>query len=374
MPSPERATWNLDPTSRTLSVSGNWSLATIAEVKGAPFDAAAQATKPRSLRAEGLTRLDTSGALVMLQCALDCGAVISELSLEGFPIQHQKVLELVIPRFHKLSHYSPPEPMSLRQELGFRTLEGLKELRSLLSFVGEFFNAIWNVIRAPLKLRVRELVVQLEVILVDALIIAALMTLLIGVVIAYLFALQLQKYGANIFIVDGVALAMCRELSPVVIAVIIAGRSGSAFAAQLGTMKLNEEIDAMITLGLSPMQVLVIPRVFAMIIAMPLLAFLGDMAGILGGMLISLVSLEISPLNFIERLHINFPLKSFYIGLIKSPVFAIFIAIIGCRLGLNCPANARAVGLNTTAAVVQGIISIILLNSGFAILFSDVGW
>ena len=156
-------------------------------------------------------------------------------------------------------------------------------------------------------------------------------------------------------------------------AIIVAGRSGSAFTAHIGTMKLNEEIDAMQTIGLSPIRVLVLPRILALMVAMPLLTFIGDVVGIFGGMLISDLRLGISMTTFLNRLQVVVPVRSFMVGLIKAPVFAIFIAVIGCRLGLTVENNARSVGLSTTATVVRSIVAVILLNAAFAVLFVELG-
>ncbi|MDH5343511.1 MAG: ABC transporter permease, partial [Betaproteobacteria bacterium] len=199
-----------------------------------------------------------------------------------------------------------------------------------------------------------------------------LVTFLIGVVIAYLLGIQALQYGANVFVVDGVGLAMCRELSPLLVAVVVAGRSGAAFTAQIGTMKVQQEIDAISTLGLSPVQVLVIPRLVAIIIALPLLVFVGYIAGILGGMLICAVQLDITPLTFLDRMHSVLPTSAPVVGLVKAPVFAAFIAIIACRMGMLVARDARSVGLNTTSTVVQSIVWVILLDAVFAIIFQHL--
>jgi phospholipid/cholesterol/gamma-HCH transport system permease protein len=201
----------------------------------------------------------------------------------------------------------------------------------------------------------------------------ALVTFLIGVVVAYLSAMQLQKYGANIFIVDGIGLTMARELSPVLVAIIVAGRSGSAFTAQIGAMKINEEIDALQALGLSPIHVLVLPRLIALILAMPLLTFVGDVIGIAGGALIANEMLGITPITFYERLQTVLPLKAYLVGLGKAPVFAAVIALIGCRMGFRVENTATSVGINTTSTVVQSIVSVILLDAAFAVIFQKLG-
>ena len=202
----------------------------------------------------------------------------------------------------------------------------------------------------------------------------ALVTFLIGVVIAYLVADQIQKYGGNIFIVDGIALAIGRELSPLIVATVVAGRSGSAFTAQIGSMKLTQEIDAIEVMGLRIFDVVVLPRVIALVLAMPLLVLIGDIVGLFGGMLIADGLLDITPATFLERLHSSVKLKHFISGIIKAPVFALFIALIGCRMGLAAQGNARSVGLSTTSTVVQSIVAVILLDAFFAVIYMELGY
>ena len=199
------------------------------------------------------------------------------------------------------------------------------------------------------------------------------MTFLIGVVFAYLLGLQAERYGANIFIVDGVAIGMTREFSPIIVAVIIAGRSGAAFTAQLGTMKLTEETDAIRVLGLSPMDVLILPRVVALVVALPLLVFVGDVMSNLGAMLMAAATLDLPSPTYLERLSIALTMSHFVVGLAKAPVFALFIAVIGVRMGMEVSRDTRAIGIYTTSTVVQGIVSVILLDAVFAVLFQKLG-
>jgi phospholipid/cholesterol/gamma-HCH transport system permease protein len=202
--------------------------------------------------------------------------------------------------------------------------------------------------------------------------VVALVTMLIGIVIAYLLGLQAEKYGANIFVVDGVGIGATREFAPIIVAVIVAGRSGAAFTAQLGSMRLNEETDAIRTLGLSPMDVLVLPRVLALMLAMPLLVFVGDVMSLAGAMMISGPMLDITPTTFLGRLQENLAIKHVYVGLAKAPVFALFIAVIGCRMGMTVSRDTRALGIATTSTVVQSIVAVILLDAFFAVLFQEL--
>jgi phospholipid/cholesterol/gamma-HCH transport system permease protein len=216
-------------------------------------------------------------------------------------------------------------------------------------------------------------VAQFEAVCLDAIAIVALINFLIGVVIAYVLGVQAVRYGANIFVADGIALGVCRELSPILASVLVAGRSGAAFTAQIGTMKVEEEIDAIRTLGLSPIQVLVIPRLLALMLALPLLVFVGDAAGIAGGLAVGAWQLDIAPRVFLDRVHGILDVTQLAIGLVKAPVFAAFIAVIACRMGMSVSRDARSVGENTTSTVVQCIVWVIVLDAAFAVLFQHMG-
>lgn len=322
-----------------------------------------------------LTALDTAGALILLKLVRQLGGGEDLQCYRDFKSEHTNILKLVA------THPSTPltEPkrsggvIRFLERVGEGASHALKVAIELLSFIGETAYELLRTVSRPGLFRVKELFVQLELVCLDAIPIVALVTLLIGEVVAYLFAGQAERYGANIFVVEGLVISMCRELSPIIVAIVVAGRSGSAFTAQIGTMKLNEEIDAIYTLGLSPTRVLVFPRFFALVFAMPLLVFVGDVVGIIGGMIVADVKLGVTPATFISRLQDVIPVRHLWVGLIKAPVFAAFIAIIGCRMGLTVENNALSVGTHTTSTVVQSIVSVILLNAAFAVIFVELG-
>ena len=207
-----------------------------------------------------------------------------------------------------------------------------------------------------------------------ALAIVGLMSFLIGIVIAQQGAVQLRQFGAEVFTINLIGRLTFRELGVLMTAIMVAGRSGSAFAAQIGTMKITEEIDAMRTIGVSPIEALVLPRTLATIMWMPLLGFYASIMAIIGGGLLCWIVLEIPPATYIQRLREVTPLTDFYIGLIKAPVFGAIIAMAGCFQGLQVKNNAEEVGLKTTAAVVQAIFLVIVLDAFFAVFFSGIGW
>ena len=367
-----QASYQLNRTSTGVEfvLSGDWTLSQISRLESKLESEEIPSGSKITVDGSALGKLDTSGAMIVFHLLQAWNA---EYELRNVSEEQFKLAQLVAEKLSVPSEITPPEQLNFFARVGRSVLEVLGKLKDLLAFIGEAFVMLARLIFQPHKIRRKELVVQLEQVFIDALFVNALVTFLIGVVVAYLFALQIEKYGANIFIVDAVALAMCRELSPIIVAIIVAGRSGSAFTAQIGSMKINEELDAMKTMGLAPMQVLVMPRVLALMIAMPFLVFLGDVVGILGGMLIAEMRLDITGVTYLDRLSRVLKLKSVWVGLIKAPVFAAFIAIIGCRMGLGVKRDARSLGLSTTSTVVQSIVSVILLNAAFAIVFAELG-
>lgn len=245
---------------------------------------------------------------------------------------------------------------------------------SFLAFLGLTLVSLGKVLVAPRRMRWKAVTRQMEAVGVSALGIVGLMSFLVGVVVAQQGAVQLKQFGADVFVINLIGRITFRELGVLMTAIMIAGRSGSAFAAQIGSMKLNEEIDAMRTIGMPPIEVLVLPRLIASVLAMPLLAFYGSMLGILGGMLLTWASLGIPPATFIQRLQEVVPITDVWIGLIKAPVFGLMIAVTGCFQGMQVRGNAEEVGLRTTAAVVQAIFLVIVLDAFFAVFFTAIGW
>jgi phospholipid/cholesterol/gamma-HCH transport system permease protein len=213
----------------------------------------------------------------------------------------------------------------------------------------------------------------LQHVCIEAIPVVVLVAFLIGMVLAYLFGMQAEKYGASIFVADAVAVGASRELAPLLMSVIVAGRSGSAFTAQLGTMRLTEEVDALRTLGLSTMQVLVLPRVLAAVFALPMLVFIGDVATIVGAMAIAQPLLDISPVAFLARVQDQLELRHVVVGLAKASVFGAAIALIGCRAGMTVHRDAGSIGHSTTSTVVRGIVCVILLDAFFAVVLQEAG-
>ena len=322
--------------------------------------------------ASGLTDLDSAGVMLVVNRLRAQGVVWSNVDLADFNAHQLDLIQLVAERLD--ARAQPRRRRSaLLPLLGRKAAEQAQALASQFVFFGRIVEAVAEVVRRPRLLRLRELTAQLDTVGLNALPIVMLMTFLIGVVFAFLLGVQVQKFGANIFIVDGVSVAVTRELAPLLTAILVAGRSGAAFTAQIGAMKVTEEIDAIATLGLSPIQVLVLPRLLAIIITLPLLTFVGDVMGVLGSSLVAHAQLDITYFTFFERLKSVLPASTVWFGLAKTPVFAAAIALIACRNGFAVKRDARSVGEYTTKTVVQSLVAVILIDSLFAIAFPEGG-
>lgn len=327
---------------------------------------------PVAVDGHALQHIDTAGALLLCDALAAAAADPARLPLRGFVPAHERVLEVVRGRFSDTAASARPAALALPARIGKNLADGGAFLLGHVEFLGRTLAAFAQVLRRPRSLRVHELFAQLSQVGVHAIPVVALVTSLIGVVMAYMLGLQAEKFGASIFVVDGVALGITREFSPLIVATIMAGRSGAAFTAQLGTMKLTEEIDAIRTLGLDPAQVLVLPRVLALVLTLPLLVFVGNVAGLGGAMLMASATLDLSPQTFIDRLLVSLSPRHYVIGLAKAPVFALFIAVIGCRMGLSVSRDTRSIGIHTTSTVVQGIVAVILLDAIFAVVLQKL--
>lgn len=355
---------------RQISLAGAWRLVELPALAAAL--AAAHPKSPLTVDGERLQSLDSAAALELVHALDAAGLELDMVRWQGFSAPHRRVLDDALRRRAVLAVAGPGARRRWLAEVGQHSIQIWREGVGNLAFLGETLIAFLEIARAPRRLRLRELTAQLEQTCLNAIPVVVLVTLLIGVVFAYLLGLQAELYGANIFVVDGVGIGMAREFAPIIVAVIIAGRSGAAFTAQLGSMRLTEETDAIRTLGLAPMQVLVVPRVLAMLIALPLLAFIGLVAGLIGAALVADAMLGIPPVAFAERLHSSLEIRHVWAGLVKTPVFAVVIAVIGCRMGMQVGRDTRAVGLATTSTVVQCIVTVILLNAAFAVLFREL--
>ena len=356
-----------------LYLQGAWHLANLPEVAGEIRALTLPSGRPCVLDGSRLEALDTATCFVLLGRLASAGFTPATVSIRRAEQRHTRLLALVHERMGAPAAAATSRHDDVLVRLGRATARAGHDLAQHTRFLGMVASECLTVLRTPRLFRWRAAIAQFEIVALDAVPIILMMGLLVGVVFAYLLGAQAQRYGATVFVVDGVGLAICRELGPILVAVIVAGRSGAAFTAQIGSMKVQEETDAIRTLGLSPIQVLVIPRLAAIVLGLPVLVFLGDLAGIGGGMLISASQLGLPPAAFASRLHDVLPASAVVIGLVKAPVFAAFIALIACRMGLTVTRDSRSVGEHTTGTVVQAIVSVITLDAVFAVVLQCLG-
>jgi phospholipid/cholesterol/gamma-HCH transport system permease protein len=353
---------------RILRFSGRLTIARLGDL---PQKLDALETRPARADVSDVDRVDTVGAWILHKLTRDYGAEIVGAS------DHAQRLILQVAIADDPAKSRPDEEGLIHRVLdrvGASTLESLASLKGLLAFFGELLIATGRVVRNPRRLRLNAVVQRFETVGVSALGIVGLMSFLIGIVIAQQGAVQLRQFGAEVFTINLVGRITTRELGVLMTAIMVAGRSGSAFAAQLGSMKLAEEIDAMRTIGVPPMEALILPRVLATTLLMPLLGFYSTFLMIAGGGLLCWVGLGIPPETFILRLREVVPMTDLWVGLIKAPVFGMIIGLAGCYQGMQVRGNNEEVGQRTTAAVVQAIFLVIVLDAFFAVFFSSIGW
>ena len=352
----------------TLRFTGSLSLATLGTL---PDRLGAYSGRVERVDLSGVERLDTIGAWVVHRFACKHGATVDGLG------EDDRLLFAQVEGADQAVAVRPARVAPLTRvvgEVGQAVSTAFRTLHGLLGFLGATAIALVNVCRHPSRFRFNAVVHRFEVVGVSALGIIGLMSFLIGMVIAQQGAVQLRQFGAEVFTINLVGRLTLREMGVLMTAIMVAGRSGSAFAAQIGTMKLTEEIDALRTIGVSPMEALVLPRVIAAVVLMPLLGFYASVIALIGGALLSWVTLDIPPVTFIQRIREVVPITDLFIGLIKAPVFGLIIAVAGCFQGMQVESDAEQVGNRTTAAVVQAIFLVIVLDAFFAVFFTWVGW
>lgn len=360
-----------DPDSGSIRCAGRWTVDGIAALAARQSRIAAPTGRAVSLEASAITTLDTSGAWLLERLRLQLEAAGNPVEVQGLQAHHAELYQ----RIRELGTTDPPREPRLGglAGTGRGALRGLEELYAFLSFFGAVVTRGAWLLWHPRRMRWKAMFIDLYGSGVTALGIVGLLSFLMGVVIAYQGAVQLRAFGADIYIADLVGLSMVRELGPLLAAIIVAGRTGSAYAAQIGTMRVTDEVAALRTIGIEPLDMLVIPKVVALCLALPLLAVFADIMGVLGGMILAKLQLGLSFAPFLDRLQEAITLRSFLIGLGKAPVFALVIALIGCFQGFRVRGSAASVGQHTTRAVVQAIFLIIVIDAQFSVIFSWLG-
>jgi phospholipid/cholesterol/gamma-HCH transport system permease protein len=357
-----------------LRAQGNWLVTAAAELDRRLHALKLPTGRKVTLDAAGIERLDTAGAMLLLRTEHDLNDRGNEVALANVKASFAPLLDQVRQRgrLTPLPHPIPPH----HTLIGFLARIGQIAINishrgfSILGFAGLLSITLFRSIRHPSRMRVIPTLVQMEQTGLDAMPIVGLLSMLIGIVFAYQGADQLRQFGAEIYTVNLLGIAILRELGVLLPAIIIAGRSGSAFTAQIGTMQVNQEIDALHTLGLDPIEVLVLPRVFGLVLTLPLIVFFADAMGMLGGALMTWAILGIPIPRFIDQLTSAITQWTLWVGVIKAPVFAAIISMVGCYEGFNVSGSADSVGRMTTQSVVESIFLVIVADAGFSVLFS----
>ncbi|HEY0334254.1 MAG TPA: ABC transporter permease [Stenotrophomonas sp.] len=356
-----------DPT--RIRLSGSWVLGTAMDAAGLLQELPAGT---RHIDARAIARLDSAGVLQLLRYAGRAG--VSEDQIE-FRQEHRALVCTI----EELED-DRPRP---RRDYGFaaalerlgRTVHNTgKDIVQLASFLGENLSKIARLVREPRRFRLTATVSHMEQVGLDAVPLVVLLSYLVGAVIAFLGSTILRDFGAEIYVVELVSIAFLREFAVLLTAIVLAGRTASAFTAQIGAMKSREEIDAIQTLGLDPIDLLVIPRVLALLATLPLLTFIAMIAGLAGGVTVGAFDLGIPPMMYLSRMHETIQVRHFLVGMSKAPVFAVIIALIGCLEGLKVTGTAQSVGERTTSSVVQTISLVIIIDAMAALWFMKMGW
>ncbi len=358
-----------------LQAGGAWDVGSVARLDAELRGLAPRERAPLTVDLAGVERLDTAGAWLIHRTLRDMRQAGMTAETRAVTPDFRVMLEQVAANDRPCEVAPPPVNalVACVNRVGEGTLDALEEARQVLGFFGLIMLTWARTLARPGRLRGTPLVYHMEQVGVNALPIVGLISFLIGVVLAYQGAVQLQRFGAEIFVVNLIGVSVLREIGILLTAIVVAGRSGSAFAAQIGSMVVHEEVDAMRTLGLGPVEVLVLPRVLALVVMLPILAFWADLMGLLGGGIMAWLVLDISPGLYIDRLRDAVGLWSFWVGIIKAPVFGFLIAMVGCLEGMRVSGSAESVGRQTTRAVVTSIFLVIVVDALFSIFFSFVG-
>ncbi len=357
---------------RVLRLSGDWTVATINQL-----DAQLRAVSgpaPASLDVSDLGRLDTSGAYLIDRTLRQTGAS-SPPRLRGQHSSAQSLLEQV----HAHAEPAPPPEkrdtgvVAMLERTGKGSVDFVKETQASLAFLGETLVTLARLATQPWKLRWTSIVSVMEEAGLNAMPIIAFLSFFVGLVIAFIGATLLSDFGLEVFTVQLIGFAVLREFGVVLTGIVLAGRTNSSFTAQIGSMKMRQEIDAMQTLGLKAMDVIVAPRVLAMLVMTPVLTFVATISGIAGGMAVCWGTLDIPPAVFLEQMRAAVTLDQFWVGMSKSPVFGLVVALIACRQGLQVGGSVQSLGKATTTSVVQAIFAIIVIDALFAIFYMEMG-
>lgn len=355
-----------------VAAGGSWTIKTAPVLEPRIAELAPAGSRAASIDFSKLDTVDTAGALLIRRLYRQLEQSGRPIDVIGLSEDHAALIE----RVATMPGVEPPPEeayhplLAMVERTGRAAWAAWEEAVDLLYFLGLTCAAAARGAIRPGRIRFISVLSHIERVGLNSMPIIGLLSFLIGVVVSYQGTDQLQRFGAEIFTVNLLGVTIFREMGILLAAIVVAGRSGSAFAAQIGTMRVNQEVDAMRTLGLDPVEILVLPRVVALLIAMPLIAVYADLMGLIGGGMMVILTLDVSFLQFIERLHGAVTVWTFWVGIIKAPVFGALIALTGCREGLKVSGSAESVGRHTTRAVVISLFLVIVADAFFSILFS----
>lgn len=318
-----------------------------------------------------MTHLDSAGALVLIKVKMLCNQHHIDMEWLHFTDKQLALIQLIESKQSSITYTPSPTPKpGLLHTLGKETIHKLTQVEGLLMLIGNLSNIIYAAAGNLKRFQVPSVISNVYTAGIQALPIIALLSFLIGIVLAYQMGLQLETYGANSFIAFLSGMACFREFAPLITAIIVAGRTSSSYTAQIGSMKINEELDAIATMGLSSVELLVLPKLLGLSFVFPLLIFWSDFFSILGAMFMSKIRLSVGYIDFLTRLQDSVGAKQLLLGLYKAPAFAILIALVGCFQGFNVEANATSIGSQTTKSVVQALFLIIIADAAYSIIYS----
>ncbi len=357
-----------------LLCQGSWSISNLDGIDEWLDNLTLPSEKNLSISGEKLSHFDSAGALALIHCTDFLSEQGKEVELIEFNSEQKSLLDLVQSK-KEIMRYHVPEPKreDILYRIGKETINKIKQTDGFVILLGDLTSRFFEACAQWRRFHLPSIASIIDSSGIQALPIVGLLSFLIGIVLAYQMGLQLQTYGANIFIAYLSGMAIFREFAPLITAIIVAGRTSSAFTAQIGSMKINEEIDALNTMGLSPVELLVMPKVLGLLIVFPLLIFWSDVFSIIGAMLMSNWMLDVGHIDFLIRLKDSVGLDQFMLGLYKAPAFAVIIALVGCAQGFLVEANADSIGSQTTKSVVQALFLIIIADAIFSVVYSWMG-
>ncbi|MEX2618176.1 MAG: MlaE family lipid ABC transporter permease subunit [Alphaproteobacteria bacterium] len=359
-----------------LSAGGDWTVNGVGALDRQIRALAMNGAGSARIDTSEIDALDTAGAWLLYRTRRDLAAGGASVQVDGLDPRHAALVDLVekADSLHAETERARPNVLlMLVNRVGRSVCAAANELAQLLNFFGLVIITLGRCLKSPRRLRIVSLVNQMEQTGLNALGIVGMLLFMIGVVLAFQSAEQLRRFAAEIFTADGLAVLVLREIGVLIAAILIAGRSGSAFTAEIGMMKVNEEVDAMSTIGLNPIEVLVLPRINALLITLPLLTFFANVAALTGGTIMAVATLDVTYTQFIRQLADALTLKNLLVGMVKAPVFAFLIGMVGCYEGLKVSGSAESIGRLTTQSVVESIVLVILADALFSIVFSTLG-